>query len=233
MAELSALVGEAAAGALEATLMAPVPDVEALRAAHGPAVERLERILAALRELFPEEPQSFVLAPSLMRGFDYYTGPVFELHHPRLAIAMGGGGRYDRLTEKFGGRAVPACGGSIGFERLLLIMEESGQVPAGAAPDLVVTVFSDDLRLQSLQLAARLRADGLRVDVYPGTGKLKAQFKYADQKKAAFALVLGPDEAAQGVVKLKDMRSGEEAALAPVDVASRIRGAMAEAGTRL
>lgn len=221
LAELGALVGDAPARALEATLMAPAPDLEALRAADAPAVERLERILGALRALFPEDPEAFVLAPSLMRGFDYYTGPVFELHHPKLAIAMGGGGRYDRLTEKFGGRAVPACGGSIGFERLLLVMEESGLAPADAAPDVVVTVFSEDLRLPSLELAARLRGGGLRIDVYPGTGKLKAQFKYADHKKARHCLVLGPDEAARGVVKLKDMRSGEEATLAPDEVPAR------------
>jgi histidyl-tRNA synthetase len=177
--------------------------------------------VGALRGL-SARPESFVLSPSLMRGFDYYTGPVFELHHPSLSSSLGGGGRYDRLTEKFGGQPVPACGGSIGFERLLLILEESGKAPATSAPDAVVTIFSEELRVPSLQLAASLRAAGLSIDVYPGSGKLKAQFKYADQKKAAFCLVLGPDEAAQGLVKVKQMQSGTEESVSAADLAARL-----------
>src|SRR6185436_8826600 len=222
LAELTALVGEPAAKSLEASLLAEAPDLALLRAAAPAAVDRLEKIVAALRAL-SAKPESFVLQPSLMRGFDYYTGPVFELHHPSLSSSLGGGGRYDRLTEKFGGQPVPACGGSIGFERLLLILEESGQAPGTSAPDAVVTVFSEELRLPSLQLAARLRAAGLAIDVYPGSGKLKAQFKYADQKKAAHCLVLGPDEAAQGLVKVKEMKTGAEEAVKVDELAARLR----------
>jgi histidyl-tRNA synthetase len=222
LAELGALVGEPATTALEASLLAATPDVELLRSAAPEAVGRLEKIVGALQAL-SAKPEAFVLSPSLMRGFDYYTGPVFELHHPSLSSSLGGGGRYDRLTEKFGGQPVPACGGSIGFERLLLILEESGKAPATSAPDAVVTVFSEELRLQSLQLAAQLRTAGLAIDVYPGSGKLKAQFKYADQKKAAFCLVLGPDEAAQGAVKVKDMKSSVEETVKASDLAARLR----------
>jgi histidyl-tRNA synthetase len=222
--ELAALpgVGATAVAQLEQTMLAPSPDLETLRAAHPEAAQRLQRILDALRASHAR-PEAFVLAPSLMRGFDYYTGPVFELYHPSLSIALGGGGRYDRLTEKFGGAPVPACGGSIGFERLLLILEESGRAPPARAPDAVVTVFSDELRLASLQLGARLRAEGLAVDVYPGTGKLKAQFKYADQKRARFCLVLGPDEAARGEVKVKEMSTGTESATKVEELAARLR----------
>ena len=222
LAELSALVGEPAARALEGTLLAETPDRDQLRAAAPAAVARLESIVGALRALSPH-PESFVLAPSLMRGFDYYTGPVFELHHPSLSSSLGGGGRYDRLTEKFGGRALPACGGSVGFERLLLILEESGRNPAGAHVDAVMAVFSDELRGHALALAARLRAAGLAIDVYPGTGKLKAQFKYADQKKAPFCLLAGPDEVARGVVKVKHMASGAESEATPDELPARLR----------
>jgi histidyl-tRNA synthetase len=224
LAELGALVGGEAAASLEASLLAGTPDLGLLRAAAPEAVGRLEKIVESLRGL-SARPESFVLAPSLMRGFDYYTGPVFELHHPALSSSLGGGGRYDRLTEKFGGQPVPACGGSIGFERLLLILEESGKAPGAGAPDAVVTVFSEELRLEALKLAASLRGAGLVVDVYPGTGKLKAQFRYADQKKAAFCLVVGPDEASRGVVKMKDMKSGTEESLAGGEVASRLAAA--------
>jgi histidyl-tRNA synthetase len=222
LAELTALVGDAPARALETSLLAVTPDLEVLRAAAPEAVGRLESILAGLRAL-SSNPEAFVLSPSLMRGFDYYTGPVFELHHPSLSIALGGGGRYDRLTEKFGGQPVPACGGSIGFERLLLILEESGKAPVASAPDAVVTVFSEELRVAALQVAAGLRAAGLSIDVYPGSGKLKAQFRYADQKKAAFCLVLGPDEVARGVVKIKNMKTGNEETATNVELPARLR----------
>lgn len=160
--------------------------------------------------------------PFLVRGFDYYTTTVFEFRHPSFAGSIGGGGRYDKLTEKFGGPATPACGGSIGFERLMLILEERGEAAAGGRPDAVVTVFSDELRGRSLEVAAALRAKGLTADVFPGAAKLKAQFKYADQKKAAFVLVIGPDEAARGVVNLKHLATGDEQALTVDEAVARI-----------
>lgn len=169
--------------------------------------ERLSGIIRAVNELAGREAAQF--SQNLVRGFDYYTGTVFEFRHPGLSGSLGGGGRYDRLTEKFGGKPIPACGGSIGFERLMLILEE-GVGAHAAGPDLCVTIFSDELRAATMKLAAALRHEGLSVDVYPGSGKLKNQFKYADSKKARFALVLGPEELAAGKAKLKDLRSGEE-----------------------
>ena len=85
-----------------------------------------------------------------------YTGPVFEFRYPGLSGSVGGGGRYDKLTEKFGGQPTPACGASIGFERLMLLLEETAAI-AEAGPDYCVTIFSEELRAQSLRLAARLR----------------------------------------------------------------------------
>ncbi|HTM23182.1 MAG TPA: His/Gly/Thr/Pro-type tRNA ligase C-terminal domain-containing protein, partial [Kofleriaceae bacterium] len=223
VAELVELVGEPVAGRLQASILAERVDLDALRAAEPRALAGLERILEALHRLHGR-PEGFVLAPSLMRGMDYYTGPVFELQHPQFPSSIGSGGRYDGLSGKFGGpAAMPACGGSLGFERLLLLLEEAGAgAPATAGPDAVITVFSDDLRLASLELAARLRAAGLAADLYPGTGKLKAQFKYADQKRARYCLVLGPDEAAQGAVKVKEMATGSETTVPAAEIAAHV-----------
>ncbi|MBI5241225.1 MAG: histidine--tRNA ligase [Elusimicrobia bacterium] len=164
----------------------------------------------------------FTISPTLVRGLDYYTGPVFEFRHPGLAGSIGGGGRYDRLTEKFGGPKTPACGLSIGFERLMLVLEEAGAKKA-PGPDACLTVFSEELRLPTLRLAKRLRVAGLSVDVYPGGGKLKAQFKYADGVKARFALVLGPDEAAAGKVNVKELASGAESSVLVDDLAAFLK----------
>jgi len=212
IAEIAALVGQATTDALTKTLLSDT----------GTAAEPLDKIIAAVKALVPGA--SIVVDPSLMRGMGYYTGPVFEFRHASLSGSLGGGGRYDKLTEKFGGPAAPACGGSIGFERLMLILEESGKGGDGAAPDAVVTVFSDDLRGRSLDVGAALRAKGLAIDVYPGSGKLKAQFKYADQKKAGYAIVIGPDEAGRGVMQVKALATGEEQALTLEEACALIAG---------
>lgn len=209
--ELTALVGEGGA-ALVKTLLAE----------NGTATEPLDKIIAAVSALAPGS--SLVVDPSLMRGMGYYTGPVFEFRHPSLSGSLGGGGRYDKLTAKFGGPDTPACGGSIGFERLMLILEEKGKGGDHAVPDAVVTVFSDDLRGRSLEVGAALRAKGLAIDVYPGTGKLKAQFKYADQKKAGYAIVIGPDEAGRGAMQVKALATGEEQALTLDEACALIAG---------
>ncbi len=172
---------------------------------------RLRGVIESVNAIVGREAAAF--SSNLVRGFDYYTGTVFEFRHPKFSGSIGGGGRYDRLTEKFGGQPVPAVGGSIGFERLMLLLQETHGGLQAAGPYVCVTVFSEELRPKSLALATSLRRRGLSVDLYPGSGKLKAQFKYADSKKARYAVVLGPDEAAAGRVNLKDLRSGEEKAV--------------------
>lgn len=167
------------------------------------AVARLKEIIEIVGG------QAVQFSPYLVRGFDYYTSTVFEFKLPDVQGSLGGGGRYDRLTEKFGGRPVPACGGSIGFERLMLALEES-RAQGGSGPEFCMTVFSPELRKASLEYAAKLRKKGRDVDVYPGQAKLGAQFKYADAKKARFALVIGPEEAAAGQVKIKELSTGRE-----------------------
>lgn len=210
--ELEASIGAPAAAALS----------KALLSGGGVAADPLDKIMHAVKALVPAA--DLLVDPSLMRGMGYYTGPVFEFRHPSLSGSLGGGGRYDKLTAKFGGAATPACGGSIGFERLMLILEEKGQAADHASPDAVVTVFSDELRERSLSVGAALRAKGLSIDVYPGSGKLKAQFKYADQKKAGYAIVIGPDEAARGVMQVKALASGEEQALTLDEACALIAG---------
>lgn len=204
-AEMAAQLGADPAQRLKSSLS---PDSAGLKEAAPDIFATLEGIRGDLSELIGTSAK-VQISPSLVRGFDYYTGPVFEFRHPKLSGSLGGGGRYDRLTEKFGGQSVPACGASIGFERLMLLLEESGAL-AAAGPFACVTVFSEELRDHALEAAARLRAAGFDADVYPGTGKLKAQFKYADMRGAKVALVIGPDEAAAGNVKVKDLMTGQE-----------------------
>ncbi|MDE2313593.1 MAG: histidine--tRNA ligase [Elusimicrobia bacterium] len=210
-AELLGLLGAEPVAALQKTLMADAAGAAAdLSAYEAAGPQSYQRLAWIAKELAASGWTHVRVNPSLMRGLDYYTGPVFEFRHAKLSGSLGGGGRYDRLSEKFGGPAVPACGASIGFERLLLLLEESGAGAASAGPEFCVLVFDESLREKSLELARRLRAAGKTADLYPGTGKLKAQFKYADAKRAAHALIIGPDEAAAGLVKAKNLKTGEE-----------------------
>ncbi len=169
---------------------------------------RLKEISSSISRL--NQNARVQITPSLMRGFDYYTGPVFEFRHPKLAGSLGGGGRYDRLLEKFGVPQIPACGGSIGFERLILLLEELGQMSEVSGPKFFIAVFSEEMLPRSFELASQLRALGQTVDLYPGPAKLKNQFKYADQKKARYALVIGPDEVRQNQIRIKDLKTGIE-----------------------
>lgn len=193
--------------------------------AHGPAVfKMLESLtpsatLAAVRDavnaVVGRDAVNYY--PFLVRGFDYYTTTVFEFRHPGFSGSIGGGGRYDKLTEKFGGPSTPAVGGSIGFERLMLVLEEKGAAQGDGRPDAVVAVSSDELRPKSLAAAQQMRAKGLTVDVYPGTGKLAKQFKYAAQKAAKFALIVGESE-----LRLHTVATQEEHAVTLDDAIARI-----------
>jgi histidyl-tRNA synthetase len=152
--------------------------------------------------------------PSLARGLSYYTGAIMEISVPDLAGSLGGGGRYDNLVGMFSGRDIPACGFSLGLERIIVVMTEREMFPSHlvtTAADVLVTIWDESAAGDALALARRLRAGGLRVDVYPERGdKVGKQFKYASARGVPFVAVAGPDERARGEVSLKDMRSGEQ-----------------------
>ncbi len=151
--------------------------------------------------------------PSLARGLSYYTGAIMEINVKDLAGSLGGGGRYDNLVGMFLGQEVPACGFSLGLERILVVMNERNMFPAwlGSSPaDVMVTIWNKESVTESMKLAQELRATGLRVDLYPEADKLGKQFKYASSLGIPFVAVLGEDEQAKGLVALKNMESGEQ-----------------------
>ena len=161
----------------------------------------------------------------LARGLSYYTGAIMEISVPDLAGSLGGGGRYDNLVGMFLGRDVPACGFSLGLERIIVVMTERGMFPAHVASshaDAMVTIWNDQSRGDALALAGELRRGGVRVDVYPEADKLGKQFKYAASRNVPFVTIVGDDEKANGTVSVKDMRSGEQQTMPRADVAAYI-----------
>ena len=164
--------------------------------------------------------------PSLARGLSYYTGAIMEINVKDLPGSLGGGGRYDNLVGMFLGADVPACGFSLGLERIIVVMTERNMFPAGlvsSPADVMVTIWNADSFSESLALAHELRGAGLRVDLYPEADKIGKQFKYASGRGIAFVVVLGDEERAHGEVALKDLSSGEQRNVKPEDVAKAIR----------
>jgi histidyl-tRNA synthetase len=188
------------------------------------AVSELEQIV---RLTDAGSARGFVhIDPSLARGLSYYTGAIFEIAVPDLAGSLGGGGRYDELVGMFLGRQVPACGISLGLERILVVMSERGMFPdatAATPADIMVTIWNADAAADAIRLAGALRRDGLRVDVYPEAEKIGKQFKYADARGIRFVAVVGEQEAAQGVVAVKHLATGEQQVLPVTAVGAHIR----------
>lgn len=170
-----------------------------------------------------------IIDTSLARGLSYYTGAIMEINVPDLAGSLGGGGRYDGLIGMFGKEQIPACGFSLGLERILVVMDERGMFPpeiaASKAADVMVTIWNEESAVESLKLASELRANGLRVLVYPEADKLGKQFKYAGQINIPYVCVLGETELAQNTVTLKKMDTGEQETLDREAIFSWIRNA--------
>jgi histidyl-tRNA synthetase len=166
------------------------------------------------------------ISPSLARGLSYYTGAIFEIAVPNLKGSLGGGGRYDNLVGMFLGKDIPACGFSLGLERIIVVMSERNMFPAellSSPADVMVTIWNEDSVSESLALATELRSKGLRVDLYPEADKMGKQFKYASSRSIPFVAIVGDDERARGEVAVKDMKSGEQRSVKRGDVADAIR----------
>jgi histidyl-tRNA synthetase len=188
--------------------------------------DELSRFFAVIDALGLSEYVKF--DPSIMRGLLYYTGTVFEAWEVGGDIKRSilGGGRYDNLTRDIGGEPIPGVGFAMGDVVITLLLEKYGLLPkdlsVNPAP-VLVTVFDEQRLLDSFKLASELRRAGLNVACYPEAAKLPKQFKYADRIGAKVTLVLGPDEAANGQVTVKNLLNGEQVLVPQNEAATLIR----------
>jgi histidyl-tRNA synthetase len=160
---------------------------------------------------------------SLARGLGYYTGPIFEVRVPSLGGSLGGGGRYDGLIGMFAGTPIPAVGFSIGFERLVLVMDEKGLFGTlRTGPDVLFCRFPDASLTTVLHSAHRLRAQGLKVEIFPESPKIGKQLGYADTIGAPIAVMAGTDELAADQLTIKHLASGVQETLPFSEAAGRI-----------
>ena len=164
---------------------------------------------------------------TLARGLSYYTGAIIEVTSPAFSGSIAGGGRYDELIGMFGKEQIPACGLSIGLERVLFLMDEAEMFPPELqtnSADVMVTIWNEESIAESLKLANELRSTGLRVLVYPEADKLGKQFKYAGQINVPFVCILGENELAENKVSLKNMLTGEQESVTREEVGEKVKG---------
>ena len=184
---------------------------------HLPEAERVHfaHVAKALRSThvpFEEDP-------FLVRGFDYYTGVVFEITHGALGAqdALCGGGRYDNLIADLGGPSLGAVGWALGVERLLMALQAAGAAAEGAPLDLYIVTMGEPARIAAIEYLSKLRRAGLAADTDYEGRSLKAQMRTADKLRARFVTVLGDNELATGTLKLKHMATGTETVLSGVE----------------
>ncbi len=186
--------------------------------------ERSSAHFAGLQALLTEAGIAFEIDPRLVRGLDYYNRTVFEWVSDRLGAqgTVAGGGRYDGLFEQLGGKPTPACGFAIGIERMILLLQDAGNVRA-SAPLAYVVHTSDAAAKLAARVSEMLRDAGSAIVVNAGGGSMKSQMKRADASGAAYALIIGDDEAAAGTVSMKPLRGGGDQVAVPIaDVASAL-----------
>jgi histidyl-tRNA synthetase len=185
-------------------------------------LDELDEIIRLVRAQGYDEDR-IRMDTSVVRGLGYYTGPVYEAEltfeildekgRKRQFGSVAGGGRYDDLVKRFTGQAVPATGVSIGVDRLLAALRAKGQAGEQALGPVVVTVMDKDRMADYMAMVGQLRKAGIRAEMYLGNPKnFGNQLKYADKRGSPIAVIQGGDEAAKGVVVLKDLILGAKIA---------------------
>ena len=182
-----------------------------------------------LCELLDAAGISYQINPRLVRGLDYYCKTVFEWVTDKLGAqgTVCGGGRYDGMIEQLGGKPTPAVGWAMGVERMILLLQEMQQEPAGLGQqaDVYLAHMGDAASLRTMQLAEQLRTDisGLRLLWHCGGGSLKNQMKKADRCGAKLVLIMGADELAQGEIQIKPLQGqGEQQSISLDQVSAHV-----------
>src|SRR5258708_6355428 len=173
------------------------------------------------------------LDPTLARGLSYYTGAIMEINVADLAGSLGGGGRYDNLVGMFLGQNIPACGFSLGLERILVVMTERNMFPptlATTPADVMISPFDTAGVAAAMRLAAILRGAGLRVLVYPDPEKIGKQIKYADSRGIPFVALLGENEIRDDTVTVKNLAAQTQETWRQSDAGAKIVEAWKQRG---
>lgn len=174
-------------------------------------VEELEFVLENCKKLGIEDELVFNI--TLARGLDYYTGAIFEVKAQGVEMgSIGGGGRYNNLTEVFGVKNIPGIGISFGLDRIYLVIEELNLFPQNSERKIeyLFANYGEKEAAQAMKVLAKLREKGIAAEIYPESAKLKKQFAYAEKKGIENLIFLGEQEIAEGNITIKNLTSGEQ-----------------------
>ncbi len=173
------------------------------------AVENLEEILKLVTE--SECRMDMSVDAGFARGLEYYTGMVFEIFVPRLDIALGGGGRYDKLVELFGGEPTPAVGVAHGIDRIMLGIQGQKIAPEMREDKAVLVLpINNDLRAYALKISQQLRNAGVTVEFEVMGRKMAKALEYADRRKVDYAIIVGERELKEGSVVIRDLSKRQQ-----------------------
>ena len=189
-------------------------------------ISELEDMLRYL-ELMGIPEKYYTIDISMARGLEYYTGPIYETIIEEGGVgSVTGGGRYDNLIGLFTDRSIPATGTTIGIERIIVVMDDQNMFPPAAGrtvTQVLVTAFDSDLLDESLKTAVMLRQAGLRAQVVFDPAPLREQIGYADKKGIPLLVIIGPDEAAQGSLTIRDLRTKQQQTVSSETAAEAIK----------
>ena len=171
--------------------------------------------------------------PSVIRGLEYYTGPIFEVNlnfevknskgKPIQFGSIGGGGRYDNLVSNFGNFDCPATGISVGLDRLVFALMQKKDFKIKTTRPIVICVFDKNKNKEYVQILNKLRTSNISSEIYPGEGKLKKQMEYANKIGSPAVILYGDDEIKSGKATLKNLKSGKESSVKIEDLANEIK----------
>jgi len=177
--------------------------------------------------------QNYKFDPSVIRGLEYYTGPIFEVNLnfevknlKGQAIqfgSIGGGGRYDNLVSNFGNFDCPATGISIGLDRLVFALMQKKDFKMKATRPVVICVFDKNKNKEYVGILNKLRKSNISSEIYPGEGKLKKQMEYANKIGSPAVILYGDDEMKSGKATLKNLKSGRESSVKIEDLENEIK----------
>ncbi|MDY3352141.1 histidine--tRNA ligase [Riemerella anatipestifer] len=161
---------------------------------------------------------------TLARGLDYYTGAIFEVKSNEVQLgSIGGGGRYDNLTEVFGVKNIPGIGISFGLDRIYLVMEELNRFPQELSQNVqyLFANYGEQEAFHSMDIIQQLRTKGVSAELYPEASKLKKQFTYAERKEIPYIVFVGEEEIKNKQVSIKNLATGEQKTISLEDFLSQ------------
>jgi len=188
-----------------------VEQIQSYVASYEKAKAAVENLAEVLRLVTESADLSITVEPAFARGLEYYTGMIFEIYIPGLDIALGGGGRYDKLIEVFGGEPTPGVGCAHGIDRVAIALQTQKTVTnTKTAKKVVVVPITEALKSEALKIAQKLRAEGVTVEFEVMGRKMAKALEDADKRRVDFAVIVGDRELKEGAVVLKELANRQQ-----------------------